>query len=833
VKGTVQLLLRCLALAFCLLPAAAGLGATDLTGTFHKPDGMPVNGKLIFLLSQPARLADGSAQVVPMVKIFEVVDGQLEAGAFIYGNDVLLPGGTHYVVRLVDSGNNLLFEQKWSIAGETLDLGTMTPTTVGVVLADPLVKNSTTEQAVDGPVTFTSPVTAFSLTLNGDLNPGAANLYALGSAATPWREVVTSQLKVRGPSPWFDIAAFGAVCDDVTDDWPALVAAFEAAVAAGGGTVLIPPQPTQGAQCFMSGGTLPPTFSNGAVRPVTIKLQANIRLGAPIEIPLRRVDIDGSLGQATFSQFMYTRTARITGDAGVSPLLYYRASSANQPADPPDTGGQERTANLLRNVALLPAADQDGVWIHGNNTHQAEGLIMEGIFSRVTGSGNNIWIDTALWIWLRDNWTLRSDGPGTGYTIKITDDGNGTGGQGTGLIRVSDGIMVGRGVYFANLESHPQHGNLIFRNITTESTNTPFLTYDSTAGTTLRNLSFENVEMADVGVGSEQPLIKLVDNPGTGVIESVWVVNSSGKKDNARIVETPVGKEISGLFVHGNATASALAGGSAAIGQSTRGTFMVERGGRLHLGGANAGRGFNEIPALLSRNSIGIKVPGTSTDWTTPVTKANLHVGDGADGGAGDLGTLGGNVIAYFESADATNTDLLIASPSTATGNIRFGRVGATSAGRLAYQHASDRWLFQVQGTGDVLRISAGEQFRVNQQIRWLNNTSFEGRLAHANSATRTYTFPDATGSVPVTTSFTASLNFPSIPAHSCSELTISAGGVATGDPVMPAWPASLEAGLTGIMYVSAAGTVAVRLCNVTESEIDPASQTFAGRVVK
>ncbi len=176
------------AAVLALLPCLAAQ-ATNLTGTFKNPDGSPVNGKLIFLLSQPARINDNSAQVVPMVKIFSVTNGALEAGAFLFGNDVLVPSGTYYVVRLVDANNNLLFEQKWSIQGTNLDLGSLTPTTTGVVLPDPLIKNVTTSQSVTGPVTFSGGVTAFSLTLNGNLNPGAANAYDLGSPAAPWREV--------------------------------------------------------------------------------------------------------------------------------------------------------------------------------------------------------------------------------------------------------------------------------------------------------------------------------------------------------------------------------------------------------------------------------------------------------------------------------------------------------------------------------------------------------------------------------------------------------------------------------------------------------------------
>jgi hypothetical protein len=172
-----------------LLSICTAAAATSLSGTFKNPDGSFVNGKIIFLLSQPARLNDQSAQIVPMVKIFAVTNGALEGGAFVYGNDVLVPGGTYYLVRLVDSNNNLLFEQKWSISGVSLNLGTLTPTTTGVVYPDPLIKNLATSQAVQGPVSFSAPITAFSLTLNGNLNPGAADLYDLGNSSAPWQEL--------------------------------------------------------------------------------------------------------------------------------------------------------------------------------------------------------------------------------------------------------------------------------------------------------------------------------------------------------------------------------------------------------------------------------------------------------------------------------------------------------------------------------------------------------------------------------------------------------------------------------------------------------------------
>ena len=210
-----------------LLSICTAAAATNLSGTFKSPDGSFVNGKIIFLLSQPARLDDQSAQVVPMVKIFSVTNGVLETGAFVYGNDVLVPGGTYYLVRLVDTNNNLLFEQKWSISGVNLDLGTLTPTTTGVVFPDPLIKNLVTGQAVQGPVSFSAPITAFSLTLNGNLNPGAADLYDLGNSSAPWQELYAQR--------WNSLFAVGS----------------------SGGTAL-PPIAIPGGSVQSSGGTIGP-----------------------------------------------------------------------------------------------------------------------------------------------------------------------------------------------------------------------------------------------------------------------------------------------------------------------------------------------------------------------------------------------------------------------------------------------------------------------------------------------------------------------------------------------------------------------------------------------
>jgi len=107
-----------------------------------------------------------------------------------------------------------------------------------------------------------------------------------------------------------------------------------------------------------------------------------------------------------------------------------------------------------------------------------------------------------------------------------------------------------------------------------------------------------------------------------------------------------------------------------------------------------------------------------------------------------------------------------------------------------------------------------------------LSRAVAEGALEVANLNVQKWHAKDAID-------FSASLDFASISAQTCAELTISASGAAADNPVAPSWPAALEAGLSGIMYVSSGNTVTVRLCNPTTAAIDPASRTFAGRIIK
>lgn len=71
-------------------------------------------------------------------------------------------------------------------------------------------------------------------------------------------------------------------------------------------------------------------------------------------------------------------------------------------------------------------------------------------------------------------------------------------------------------------------------------------------------------------------------------------------------------------------------------------------------------------------------------------------------------------------------------------------------------------------------------------------------------------------------------LDWPSIPAHSTSDLTTTVTGAVVGDKATAHPNSVLEAGLiVGFATVSAADTVTIRLANVTAGAIDPANRTW------
>ncbi len=87
---------------------------------------------------------------------------------------------------------------------------------------------------------------------------------------------------------------------------------------------------------------------------------------------------------------------------------------------------------------------------------------------------------------------------------------------------------------------------------------------------------------------------------------------------------------------------------------------------------------------------------------------------------------------------------------------------------------------------------------------------------------------------VPMFLAGTASLTYAAIANGACGVQTFTLSGALNGDAVAPGWPASMPTGFSGVMFVSAADTITVRLCNHSGGSVTPtAGTTFKAMILR
>jgi hypothetical protein len=117
----------------------------------------------------------------------------------------------------------------------------------------------------------------------------------------------------------------------------------------------------------------------------------------------------------------------------------------------------------------------------------------------------------------------------------------------------------------------------------------------------------------------------------------------------------------------------------------------------------------------------------------------------------------------------------------------------------------------------------------------WLSNKGISAGtgIATIESGGRTTVGVDS-AVVPTYITGSAVMNFPTIAQGACaSDQTFALPGAAANDAVAPGWPPALEPGLVGTMRVSAANTIAVRVCNLSGAAVDPINATFRATLVR
>lgn len=143
-------------------------------------------------------------------------------------------------------------------------------------------------------------------------------------------------------------------------------------------------------------------------------------------------------------------------------------------------------------------------------------------------------------------------------------------------------------------------------------------------------------------------------------------------------------------------------------------------------------------------------------------------------------------------------------------------------------------------GTGVLRALNLGDasvQVQINgKAITLSGNLTTTGAFnpTFAIPSSSTWSFPSGGGTLAVRLVGSATIDFASINDGACADSTsLTVTGAVAADKLAPAWPTALASGLTGSMFVSAADTVTVRLCNLSGASVDPASGTFGAAVIR
>jgi hypothetical protein len=142
---------------------------------------------------------------------------------------------------------------------------------------------------------------------------------------------------------------------------------------------------------------------------------------------------------------------------------------------------------------------------------------------------------------------------------------------------------------------------------------------------------------------------------------------------------------------------------------------------------------------------------------------------------------------------------------------------------------ASSIPLFTWTATNGLWDTGGGSDKRAFLSTRSLGSGT---GIVALDTGTQTMVAVDS-ATVPTYLTMAGVLDFASITPGGCVESTMSLPGASAGDSVAPGWPPGFESGLIGTMRISASNTVAVRVCNLSGTTVDPAAATFRATVLR
>lgn len=179
-----------------------------ITGQWQYSDGTPAAGASVWLKLPQDAVALGTTQIAPQL-VRKILDstGSLPVNTLIWFTDELTPTGLTYTVSVVAPGGGLIWgAESVSITGNSFNLNFAVPTTLNVLLSNPLVSNPTGIQTINSfaladTVGFQAGVGSVSVpsyTFIGDLNTG---MYDAATGDIRFTVTGTDSFRVDGTAP--------------------------------------------------------------------------------------------------------------------------------------------------------------------------------------------------------------------------------------------------------------------------------------------------------------------------------------------------------------------------------------------------------------------------------------------------------------------------------------------------------------------------------------------------------------------------------------------------------------------------------------------------------
>ena len=735
-------------------------------------------------------------------------------------------------------------------------------------------------------LTTTSGINAFSLSLSGNLTVTGSTAVTggltVGGAAVPstaqantWSAAQTfNQDLISGSrNPWTDVRANGSVCDGVTDATSGVVSTLTG-LSSSGGTAFLPDN------CKITPPTTLPTASQFMRIGLggQLALTSTLHLTGPYQVDCQNPGLHVPASSGVASSFEMQCPIIPTTAFGFTPLV-----------------SEEANAFVVKNLNLNQFC---GAGLLIFPTGNGDAGIVDNVFSQAgncNGNSSGVEQNYGFGVWYKGG-GFTSSRIGTQASIWMHAL---PGGDPPGSITTFDHtFMHSHGIRYdtsgsvctasgqtSNIRSIQQlyeSANELGHN--PPDPNSPFLTLD-TANCSYNRILLDSPEMDDA----------------TGTIPYVAVVNSAGTNPmgyrmsglfllNPNAGSTPL-ITVDAHSLALNSTIFSPDGGEIGLYGTNCSYFSYIAGSQVNC------NSITNVPvADIAGHAIGMASPNINIGCTASTTGGSLATGtyyvlpvaEGKNVGGTAAETVPGNEYVVPVTGPAGSITCAVGGtifPNGATG-IRFYYGTAGSLQESVYERSNPTMgnygTFTIIGSGAVSATPAQLQpnpatmavtdalggqyetvatadtpvygptacFGIGMRCGTLTTYraqiagktaltigGFDGIFTHANTANRTYTLPDATGTVALTSnlplSANATLTYTAIAAQTCQEQTVTVAGAATTGVASASPAASVgNANLSWSAWVSAANTVSVRVCNVTAGSVTPSAVSWQVRVL-